>query len=764
MAKMKFKLYGTKKIPKKKAATFGYQLFETRKLEEVVVYANTHAIIPSSVKNNHRLRNNVQEIFNWIRLDVDVKGEAKKIDKALKNVFYIKKPSTSHKKNPYKWHYLIPIENVSQNYDAYKLQYYKFLSEFKIKLSDKSLASVVQNTNPMGEEGVALTYVNKKGEVWTAPTMKVPERKKLKEKHSDMSEAKIVKLLDGADPDCSYEEWFRIGMAVYDWCPKRGFKLFDEWSKGSDKYDGTTADKWTDFQNNASGDVTIGTLIHMVHGEKQEPMDVFGKEEKGSVYNVSKKEKKKIVKKIKKEKQKDASTVKVDKGDYNRQGFNESVIDKIKGEVMRVRGGYELLNKNGKWIFVTDREFWSVVPHTFGSPFNLNAIDDMKTKLAKFSETKETKKGGIENVIPSTKKTVKQSTQLEVSIEMMEEEFALMRKQIINHIVAYNQYETRKMEVDPFKNKDEVIMIGDTVSVTLCNIFYNVNIKKPKWNTKPYLEDFKKHFSHFDELGLLVEMEMGEMKKAVRGEPSGVDPKGFITAWILQFDEVKYIPAELKKIYNEITIAAKGKQRMEVPTYMKWLSSAEDIAGMKGVGADDQFANRMSAWDMGTKKLTSRKLYKKGGARYFISLKWEIYRIIEKAVKKHVKMGKQKAYIKSEKYIDAFHDKYGIEAGLNTTVEEFKGELLSHVTEIATNRTRDTWVGIDKIIAKDFKMLNGELIALRVGKFNNIFTTLSKEYYGDDSKALLYKSGIFRDMFVEDRVKYKNTWIYPLKI
>ena len=50
---------------------------------------------------------------------------------ALKKVFYIKKPSTSHEKYPYKWHYLIPIENVTQNYDGYKLQYHKFLADHK---------------------------------------------------------------------------------------------------------------------------------------------------------------------------------------------------------------------------------------------------------------------------------------------------------------------------------------------------------------------------------------------------------------------------------------------------------------------------------------------------------------------------------------------------------------------------------------------------------------------------------------------------------
>jgi len=286
---MNFKFYGTKKIPKEKAATFGYKGFETKNIKDVVKYVNTHAILPCSVEDGHRLRNNVEEIYSWIRLDVDIKGEAKKIDKALKDLMYIKKPSTSHKKNPYKWHYLIPIKNVSQNYDAYKLQYHKFLADHKIDLRDKSLASVVQNTNPMGEDGVKLTVVNK-GEVWEAPTMKAPKRKKLTEKHPDMSKREVKKLLSkltnhverdkrgdriGGAEGLGYTEFLSIGMALYDWCPVKGYTLYKKWAEKTGSYYAGDVDiKWNDFEKNASGDVTIGTLMYLVHGERP-PEDEF---------------------------------------------------------------------------------------------------------------------------------------------------------------------------------------------------------------------------------------------------------------------------------------------------------------------------------------------------------------------------------------------------------------------------------------------------------------------------------------------------------
>lgn len=312
---MKFKISGTKRIPKKKAATYGYRPIIFRDNVKIVGFLNTHSIIACEVKGGHRLRNNVKEIYPWIRLDVDKKGEDKKIDRALKKIMYIKKPSTSHAKYPYKWHYYIPIKNVSQDYNAYKLQYHKFLADFKINLSDKSLASVVQNTNPMGKAGIALTYVNK-GKIWVAPTLAVPKRKKLKEKHSEISKSEVKKLLKKLDPNMEYSKWLKVGFALYDWCPKRGLKLYDEWSKGGDSYDGTTYDKWDDFENNSSGDVTIASIIRFAHGEKVDATSTF-KKEKGNITQKFENELKKKQKVKKRKLKKIAKAKSIDDLFYN---------------------------------------------------------------------------------------------------------------------------------------------------------------------------------------------------------------------------------------------------------------------------------------------------------------------------------------------------------------------------------------------------------------------------------------------------------------
>ena len=317
----KFRLYGTDKIPKKKQATADFLPFETNNLEELVKYVNTHAIIPCELKpitkeqknepkrarvtipgSGYRLKENKGEVYGWIRLDVDAEGEAKKIDKVLKDMFYIKKPSTSNDKYPYKWHYLIPIENVTQNYDGYKLQYYAFLSDMGIKLQDKRMNELTRNMNPYGAGGEKLTVVNE-GKVWVAKDVKAPKQETTntnKKKHSNISMGEMKKILANlpesvknyesggtlakGDNGIGYDDFKRIGFALYDWCPKRGLKLWHGLYDDSNHiYKDQIDTSWDDFSKGGlKGDVTVGTLLHMAHGEKKESGDIFTKE-KGEV-------------------------------------------------------------------------------------------------------------------------------------------------------------------------------------------------------------------------------------------------------------------------------------------------------------------------------------------------------------------------------------------------------------------------------------------------------------------------------------------------
>ena len=70
--------------------------------------------------------------------------------------------------------------------------------------------------------------------------------------------------LRAIDPDCSYDEWLKVGMALKQ--EGAGCDTWDTWSSGGSKYkEGECQKKWKSFQRN---DVTGGTLIHIArqHG------------------------------------------------------------------------------------------------------------------------------------------------------------------------------------------------------------------------------------------------------------------------------------------------------------------------------------------------------------------------------------------------------------------------------------------------------------------------------------------------------------------
>jgi hypothetical protein len=78
----------------------------------------------------------------------------------------------------------------------------------------------------------------------------------------DVSHTDIEGMLAHVSPDCDYDTWIRIGMAIHHATGGSGFDLWDTWSATSDKYDPKPMEtKWHSFGRSANV-VTLGTLIH----------------------------------------------------------------------------------------------------------------------------------------------------------------------------------------------------------------------------------------------------------------------------------------------------------------------------------------------------------------------------------------------------------------------------------------------------------------------------------------------------------------------
>lgn len=65
--------------------------------------------------------------------------------------------------------------------------------------------------------------------------------------------------LSHINPDCGYDEWIAVGMALQS--EGFGLDLWDEWSRGGTKYDGSTGQHWKSFKPGAG--VSYGTIVHM---------------------------------------------------------------------------------------------------------------------------------------------------------------------------------------------------------------------------------------------------------------------------------------------------------------------------------------------------------------------------------------------------------------------------------------------------------------------------------------------------------------------
>jgi hypothetical protein len=78
----------------------------------------------------------------------------------------------------------------------------------------------------------------------------------------DVSHGDIAEMLAPIDPDCDYETWIRIGMAVHHATGGTGFGIWDYWSSRGEKYSTKGMDShWHSF-GRCANPVTLGTLVH----------------------------------------------------------------------------------------------------------------------------------------------------------------------------------------------------------------------------------------------------------------------------------------------------------------------------------------------------------------------------------------------------------------------------------------------------------------------------------------------------------------------
>lgn len=92
-------------------------------------------------------------------------------------------------------------------------------------------------------------------------------KKNISSSSNILTEDEIIKLLDKIEPDCSYNDWITIGMALKNWNETIGFSLWVDWTlkfKNSDHSHRAKLYqlKWDSFRT-TSNQITIGSLIYL---------------------------------------------------------------------------------------------------------------------------------------------------------------------------------------------------------------------------------------------------------------------------------------------------------------------------------------------------------------------------------------------------------------------------------------------------------------------------------------------------------------------
>lgn len=193
--------------------------------------------------------------------------------------------------------------------------------------------------------------------------------------------------------------------------------------------------------------------------------------------------------------------------------------------------------------------------------------------------------------------------------------------------------------------------------------------------------------SALDQLKLVVEISGKEAEACFEGKPVGLDPNKLVRAWVLAFDEARYVKTETKQLAKSLHLTPKYGQRTEVPVYLKLFISAEDIDSLAGTeGVEAQFADRFS-YMTGTGRVEDRPLFKQlGGGVYVRCLAAGVALRLTEYVERKRRMGRDQAEKDAEGQLKSLHAQYRIthsQTDLTETLGDYAEELKTLIHDFA---------------------------------------------------------------------------------
>lgn len=338
-----------------------------------------------------------------------------------------------------------------------------------------------------------------------------------------------------------------------------------------------------------------------------------------------------------------------------------------------------------------------------------------------------------------------------------------IRGRMLDWVMFHHQYKTLRVKVDPFA--DNSVHFEDKTMVVVTNDLIPrkvETVEDPK-----VMKDYKKHFPQLDmildlmlagrfgadrkecylwmkaesnwgksflfggvlqNMGITTFMKEQELKKAMSGEPSGLNAEDFSKSWLTVFEEFKGAVSELKDITHSLILAPKGQSRVEVDLYFKIFLSAENVNSLRGdSGAETQFANRFMMVDL-KGSLVRRKLYSEDQRHYLAVVRSYVYNYLMKGIEEYIALGAEKCSVKANNVLQKFRKLHKLEA--EDLMEAVNDRLVEYYTMI--RGALDPKMGVtvtDKFkygVEDSFIWKDGELYCVNLGKakehlFDNMF-------------------------------------------
>lgn len=110
----------------------------------------------------------------------------------------------------------------------------------------------------------------------------------------DVTPEEVISDLEKISPDCTYETWFKVGTAIYNWNnTETGFKVWNDWSSKGSSYPGqeNIKNKWEAFKtNNSKSKNSLASIKQMAVQESKDSVfsNIYWVNDDGNFYDCVK--------------------------------------------------------------------------------------------------------------------------------------------------------------------------------------------------------------------------------------------------------------------------------------------------------------------------------------------------------------------------------------------------------------------------------------------------------------------------------------------